>query len=513
MDEPVPGYVLHHRIGAGPTAEVFRAEPVGCPGRLVAVKRLRVVPPRGMLEAFRREAEALAAGPNPHVLPVLDVVATGDQVALVTPHAVGGSLADRLADAGGGLPPEVVAELGARLARALATVHDAGVLHRGVKPSNVLFDAEGQPRFGDVGTARLTTSPGPRVADGGYVDPAVLAGAPPDVRSDLYSLGAMLHEALTGVPPRGDATPTPPRSAADPGAGVPLQGQGLGSRAPALLRTIERAMAGDRTDRHATGRELADHLDEVRQHLGPDRDELPTSPRAPVRRAGVLGARPGTAVSEGRPAPRAEPPAQHTGPGPGPRLRRRHLVLLAALVVAALVLAVPLGLTGWLGREVPELRQAAPGAAGTVGTVESTADVDAASSAPRPACPDRPAPDAVGVLHLADLEGRGCDVPVVWDGQQLHVPVEDGTVERYDLGAVQGDVLLLGDWSCDGHDSPALYRPDDGQLFVFDAFAEDTRARGEPTGVTDGRPTVVTDADGCPAVRVEPTAPAPGPAP
>jgi hypothetical protein len=507
MDEPIPGYVLHHRIGAGPTAEVFRAEPVGCPGRLVAVKRLRVAPPHGTLEVFRREAETLAAGSNPHLLPILDVVAAADRVALVTPHAVGGSLADRLADAGGGLPPATVAALGTRLARALATVHDAGILHRGVKPSNVLFDAEGQPRVGDVGTARLTTGPGRRAVDGGYVDPAVLAGAPPDLRSDLYSLGVTLHEALTGVPPSTDAPPASTGSAADPRADVPLQSHVLGSTAP-LRRVIERATAGDRSARHATAHELADELDEVRRHLEAERVEVPAPPRAAVHRAGVLGARPEAAASAERPAPRAEPSAQRTGPMPEPR--RRHLVVLAALV-----LAIPLGLTGWLssGRQVPELPEEAPGAATAHGEVGSAAEVDAARSTPPPACPDRPAPDIVGEVHLADVEGRGCRVPVVWDGHELHVPVEDGTVARYDLEAAPGDVLLLGDWSCDGHDSPALYRPEDGQLFVFEAFAEDTRARGEPTGLPDGRPAVVTDADGCPRIRIEATAPAPGTAP
>jgi eukaryotic-like serine/threonine-protein kinase len=511
MDEPVPGYVLHHRIGAGPTAEVFRAEPVGCPGRLVAVKRLRVVPPHGMLEVFRRDAEALAAGSNPHLLPILDVVAAGDRVALVTPHAVGGSLADRLADAGGGLPPVTVAELGAWLARALATVHEAGVLHRGIKPSNVLFDADGKPRVGDVGTARLTTGPGRRAVDGGYVDPAVLAGAPADLRSDLYSLGVTLHEALTGAPPSTDAPPAPTGFAADPRADVPLQSQDLRSTAP-LRRVIERATARDRTSRHATARELADDLDEVRQHLEAERVEVPAPPRAAVHRAGVLGARSEATASAERPAPRAGRPAQRTGPAP--ELRRRHLVVLAALALAIL-LALPLGLTGWLssGRQVPELPEEAPGATASLGEVGSAAEVDAARSTPPPACPDRPAPDIVGEVHLADAEGRGCRVPVVWDGHELHVPVDDGTVARYDLGAAPGDVLLLGDWSCDGHDSPALYRPDDGQLFVFEAFAEDTRARGEPTGVTGGRPVVVTDADGCPRIRIEATAPAPGTAP
>jgi hypothetical protein len=185
------------------------------------------------------------------------------------------------------------------------------------------------------------------------------------------------------------------------------------------------------------------------------------------------------------------------------------------LVVLATSLAAPLGLIWALagGDEGPGLASEGPDLAGERSELAEADPIDEtdgprddadATSTARPVCADRPAPDLVDELHPADLEGRGCTVLVGWDGQHLHVPHDDGTVARYDLGAGPRDVLLVGDWTCDGRDAPALYRPEDGQLFLFDTVAEEATARGRPTGVAHGSPTVVTDADGCAQVRVGP---------
>src|SRR5690606_38993582 len=104
---------------------------------------------------LRREAEALERLSHPSILRLLDVVPDGPGVALVFPFAAGGSLAQRIAEAPDGLDATFVADLGARLARALASAHNAGLIHRDVKPSNILFDVEGQPLLADLGTALL----------------------------------------------------------------------------------------------------------------------------------------------------------------------------------------------------------------------------------------------------------------------------------------------------------------------------------------------------------------------
>jgi eukaryotic-like serine/threonine-protein kinase len=537
MDDELPGYLLHQRIGAGAASEVYRAEPVGSPGRSVAVKRLRIDAPPRAVDELRREARALAQLSHPSLMRILDIVPDGDGVALVLPLAAGGSLADRLATADGGLEPAEAADLGARLASALAAAHDAGLVHRDVKPGNILFDAEGQPLLGDFGTARLTSERAPVAGTAEYLDPAVVHGAVPDARTDVYGLGVTLYEMLAGVPPFAGSTPRQTLAAADRSIHLPLAEV---SQAPAaLVATIERAMARDPSDRFPTASELAGQLDESRRRLetGEARRDVPPQPSP--GRAGVLGAVPrppaqtrsvptATATSAGAAAPEGEglEAAELSGTrafGPAPprapdaratpdRIDRR---LLGS--AALLVLLVPLGIAWWLvrGDEVDLTLDARSGASGEE-VAASPEEASSPEAAPRPAPSDvdtslppcdhashPDAPDAARILH-ADVEGGGCTVPVAWDGRQLTVPLRSGETARYDLDARSSDILLLGDWNCDGRATPALYRPDDGQLFVFDEFSEDATARGISSGVQGGRPVVARGDDRCDRIDVEP---------
>jgi hypothetical protein len=137
---------------------------------------------------------------------------------------------------------------------------------------------------------------------------------------------------------------------------------------------------------------------------------------------------------------------------------------------------------------------------------EPTAPVE---RTPPPRCDDVvPPPDAEDAELLdADVEARGCSVPVAWDGDRLLVPRPDAVPQGYDLDSQDGDVLVMGDWTCDGHDTPALYRPSTGQLFLFDGFAEEDEevtGRVEETDVRRGEPRVLTDEDGCDRVEVVP---------
>jgi tRNA A-37 threonylcarbamoyl transferase component Bud32 len=545
MDQQLPGYVLRRRIGAGATAEVYRAEPIGSPGRIVAIKRLRVDAPPRAIEELRREAEALGRLAHPSLVRVLDVVPDGDRVALVLPFAPAGSLADRLATVDGGLAPIEVADLGARLGSALAAAHNAGLVHRDVKPANVLFDGEGQPLLADFGMARLRGDLAPVAGTAEYVDPAAVAGAAPDPRTDVYGLGVTLYEALAGVPPYAGSTPRQTLAAADRGIHVPLTD--LADAPARLVTAVERAMHRDPAARHATASDLAAHLDEVRRQLGAT-GPAPSSP-APVGTgsAGVLGASPtrrgplGTAPrTTAGAAVRDRAPGERTGTrifGPGPpqpaaaaaaaRSIDRRLLAAAAL----LALLVPLGVAVWLTRGQEPVELTLEDGGGTVTGPPSpspgsepvpgpgTGPDPQPGAAPRPgagggsapppappACddePPRPPPDAT--ILDADVEGRGCTVPVAWDGARLDVPLRTGEVARYDLGADPDDVLLLGDWNCDGRAAPALYRPADGQLFVFEGFLDETAARGVRTGIPGGTPVVVVEEeDGCERVEVEP---------
>jgi eukaryotic-like serine/threonine-protein kinase len=475
MVTEVPGYVLREPIGAGSTATVWRGEAVGTPGRVLAIRIVPHADGRTASDVLRREGEVLARLSHPSILRVVAVVPTDDGLALVTPYASGGSLATMLAHAHGGLPPAEVADLGARLASALAAVHGGGIVHRDIKPSNVLFDRERQPLLGDVGIARSIGDGTTIAGTAQYLDPDLLDGREPDARSDLYALGVTLYEALAGVPPYAGATAAQTVAAAQRGRFVPLDAHV--DAPPVLTAAIEAAFARDVQDRPAGAHELARHLDEIRRSMnetegGPSSHPISHAGRAGVLGAGVLGA----AVDWGPSAlaPRHDEPVT---PGRGP------LALLVAAAVAVVLVPVVV----------------------VVASVTGDGDAEATPRAPVPVCTGSTSPDDGREILLADVTARGCSTLVAWDGRQLEVLGDTGPTERYELGAGPDDVLLFGDWTCDGRDAPALYRPGDGQLFTFDELVgagARISATGAPTGVTEGSPTVVTDDTGCDRVEV-----------
>lgn len=516
MTADPPGYVLHEPIGEGAHATVWRAEPQGRPGRVVAVKRLRGPVDQGAVRALRREAEALERLSHPSILQLLDVVEDGDGVALVVPYAPGGSLAARIA-ARLSLPPAEVADVGARVANALAAAHDAGLLHRDVKPANILFDAEGQPLLADFGTAQLLG--GDRAAVAGtaeYLDPDVLR-APGGTPADVYGLGATLYEMLAGVPPYAGSTPRATLHAADRGHHLRLTE--LVDAPRELADTVEAAIARDPAARPATAARLAAQLDEACRGLH-HADGVPPPPPAgggPAQRdtshgqdAALPPPSSGPARSGGPAAGAAERSGTRLfGPAPPPAAAatpRRRAGLDRRLLIAAamVVVAVPAGLAWWLAvdhgdADAPTIGAGAPVTAESVRT-------------PAPRCEDvLPPPDLEEAedteVHDADVAGRGCSVPVMWDGELLLVPRPDELPAHYDLDAEEEDVLLFGDWTCDGHDTPALYRPPTGELFVFDGFAdedEEVTGRVEDSRVTDGAPRALTDEAGCDRIEVGP---------
>ena len=210
MGEPLEGVRLHERLGGGPMFDVFRA--TDADGRQVAVKRARPALARAQdtnaLARLRREAEVLREVAHPAVIALLSVGSDGEGVALVLPLLSGGSLADRLA--AGTVTDELVASVRVGVAAALAALHAHGWVHGDVKPSNVLFDADGRVVLADLGAARRIGTTDPVHATPGYASPHALAGAPADSRDDLHALGVLLAEvdAVRG----GIRTPTP-----DPG--------------------------------------------------------------------------------------------------------------------------------------------------------------------------------------------------------------------------------------------------------------------------------------------------------
>jgi serine/threonine protein kinase len=262
----VDGYVVGDRLGAGTHGEVHLAQVAGRPGRVVAIKRFPGTVRGAQLAQVRREAEALRRVSHPSIVRLLDVVADGDDVALVAPYLSGGTLAARIAR--GPLPPAAVVDLGARLGDALAAAHSAGVVHGDVTPANVLYDAEDQPLLADFGAAVLVGDEGAEVhGTASYLDPDVANGTRgPDAASDQYALGVVLFEAAAGTPPYAAPTAEAATRAADRGVHVPLDE--LAPELPAVATAaIERALDRDPAARFASLRELASQLEEVRATL------------------------------------------------------------------------------------------------------------------------------------------------------------------------------------------------------------------------------------------------------
>ncbi len=203
-------------IGRGGMGTVYRARHIRL-DREVAVKflpeDLAALPE--FRARFEREARALAMLSHPHIVTLHDYGQEEEQVYLVMEHMPGGTLADRL--------PLAVAdalEIGIQVCEALAYAHRQGVVHRDIKPENILFDAEGRAKVSDFGIARMVrgereqglpalTASGVAVGTPHYMAPEALQGGAPDPRMDVYSLGVVLYQMVTGCLPVGDFARAP----------------------------------------------------------------------------------------------------------------------------------------------------------------------------------------------------------------------------------------------------------------------------------------------------------------
>ncbi|MHB1344360.1 MAG: protein kinase domain-containing protein [Thermoleophilia bacterium] len=226
-------YLLGQVLGRGGTCTVQRAWDTRL-NRHVAIKRLE--PPLNedahARARFSREGKAIARLSHPNLVTLIDRGGTEDSSYLVFEYVEGRSLKDLLKSSGP-LEPRDAGQIAGQIAEGLAHAHAQGIVHRDVKPHNVLLDAEGRTKLTDFGIATVeewtrVTREGSIVGSSRYMAPEQVQGRPVDQRTDLYSLGIVLYEMLTGAPPfQGSSiaevgrqhirTPPPPLSDVTPG--------------------------------------------------------------------------------------------------------------------------------------------------------------------------------------------------------------------------------------------------------------------------------------------------------
>jgi serine/threonine-protein kinase len=258
-------YRVERELGAGGMATVYLAHDLRH-HREVAIKVLHEDLGAALgTERFLREIQAVARLTHPHILPLFDSGQAGGVLFYVMPHIRGRTLRHRL-DAMPRLPvPEAVA-IAAGVAEALDHAHGQGIVHRDIKPENILLQ-DGHPLVADFGISRVLdggasatlTRAGMSMGTPAYMSPEQALGDGVDGRSDLYSLGCVLHEMLTGEPPfTGDSAQAviAKRILHDP-ADVGVLREGI--PAP-VARALRRALSRDPADRFASGRAFADAL-------------------------------------------------------------------------------------------------------------------------------------------------------------------------------------------------------------------------------------------------------------
>jgi len=325
-------YELRDLVGSGGMADVFLAHDEVL-DRDVALKLLktRFAQDEDVVERFRREARSAASLANPYIVPIFDRGETEDGMYYIAmEYMPGGTLKVRIRNSGT-LPPYTAAEVALQTAEALQAAHEKGIIHRDVKPDNILLAASGHVKVADFGIARAADATtishlGDILGSAKYMSPEQAAGEKVGPASDLYSLGVVLYEMLTGRVPFEVDTPVDVLAKHD--EKPPPSPKEVNPEVPEDLEVIVmKLLARDPKDRYTSAAELIEDLRRVRDGLPPvalSEDDATTTALA---------------------TPAASTLQIPTSGGTRPRGRRWLLILMALMLIA--LLGVVGGAVGW----------------------------------------------------------------------------------------------------------------------------------------------------------------------
>jgi serine/threonine-protein kinase PpkA len=316
----IPGYTIIRELGRGGMATVYLARQDRL-GRQVALK---VMQPQAtaaddFTTRFMKEGRIVARLQHPQIVTIYDLDTVGDVYYFSMEFLPNGTLADQITR---GLSTHRAVDITRQIARALSVAHDQGVIHRDVKPQNILFRADGTPVLTDFGIARAAgggaeathlTAFGMVIGSPRYMSPEQSTSKPIDARSDLYSLGVVFYEMLTGELPytADDVVSLAMKHCTAP---IPRLPESLARFQPIL----DKLLAKDPGDRFGSGQELIEALDAL------------ATGRAPSRAAGEEETR------VQRPGRRRTGPA---APPTAPRRASRTGLWVVALALAVLIAA------------------------------------------------------------------------------------------------------------------------------------------------------------------------------
>ncbi len=350
-------------LGQGGMATVYRGYQPDI-DRFVAVKVMSSLPGQDQefVERFKLEARTIARLQHPHILPLYDFGQEQGLFYLITAYAPGGSISDLILK--GALPIPTVERLLREIAAALDYAHRQNVIHRDIKPANILLDKEGHALLADFGIVKLlsgmNTSPALTSTTGvigtpAYMSPEQANGATIDGRSDIYGLGVVVYEMLTGRQPFSAETPLqvlikhltePPPLLRIHAADVP----------PGLEVVLQRALAKDPADRYATANEFANAFTSALSQSSTGTMRLPEAP----------------VTSAATPAP-VLPPTANTTYAPPPVQQRSGQTTLVTVLLAVAAFALALVAFITVTQRAAPLTAAATTASETAPTLAITA--------------------------------------------------------------------------------------------------------------------------------------------